>query len=119
MIKRPCSAPGCFIATAERYCTKHKEYHEKRRPSSYKRGYGAKWRKLRKIILWEYPFCQGFIKGVSGKPYQCNEPAQEVDHIIPLSSGGTNEHDNLQSLCKSCHSRKTIQEQREAEGRGV
>jgi len=29
---------------------------------------------------------------------------QEVHHIIPLSQGGTNDLDNLMSLCKSCHS---------------
>jgi hypothetical protein len=30
-----------------------------------------------------------------------------VDHIRPLSNGGTNEKSNLQPLCKSCHMVKT------------
>jgi 5-methylcytosine-specific restriction protein A len=38
--------------------------------------------------------------------------ATEVDHIRPKSNGGTDEWDNLQGLCKSCHSRKTALEQR-------
>ena len=39
----------------------------------------------------------------------CGSAATEVDHIVALSRGGTNEMDNLRSLCKSCHSRKTVQ----------
>ena len=31
----------------------------------------------------------------------------ETDHIIELSRGGSNDFDNLQTLCKSCHDKKT------------
>lgn len=30
-----------------------------------------------------------------------------VDHIVPLSRGGTNDLDNLQLLCRSCNSIKS------------
>ena len=33
-----------------------------------------------------------------------------IDHIIPLACGGTNEPENLQILCKKCHFSKTKEE---------
>lgn len=35
-------------------------------------------------------------------------PSSEVDHIIPLYFGGGNERNNLQAICASCHSKKTV-----------
>lgn len=34
----------------------------------------------------------------------------EVDHILPLGKGGSNNPNNLQALCVSCHKTKTIKE---------
>lgn len=69
------------------------------RPSSNERGYDATWQKLRLMILRGEPLCR-----------RCGEAASQVDHIVPLRKGGTNAQENLQSLCHSCHSRKTITE---------
>lgn len=33
----------------------------------------------------------------------CNNQAEEVHHIIPVVAGGTDNTDNLMSLCKHCH----------------
>ena len=33
-----------------------------------------------------------------------------IDHILPLGSGGSNDLANLQPLCLSCHSKKTVDE---------
>lgn len=68
-------------------------------------NYGHKWRKLRRQVLNEEPFCR-----------ICDQPANEVDHVTPLARGGTNDRANLQALCKSCHSRKTALENGPARG---
>ena len=34
----------------------------------------------------------------------------EIDHVVPLFKGGTNEISNLQALCRSCHGKKTLTE---------
>ena len=75
--------------------------YDQRRGSSSRRGYGARWRKLRGMILARQPYCQ--TEG-------CNEWATEVDHIVSKRDGGTDRVENLQGLCKSCHSRKTATE---------
>jgi 5-methylcytosine-specific restriction protein A len=38
----------------------------------------------------------------------CGRPAEDVDHIVPLARGGTNDEANLQSLCRRCHVAKTM-----------
>lgn len=64
-----------------------------------------KWRRVRKLYVMENPLCvkceeRGLITEV-----------QEVDHIIPLRLGGAKfDFENLQSLCKSCHARKSGKE---------
>ena len=77
------------------------------RAKTAQRGYDAAWRKVRLVKLAEDPLCE-----------QCKRKgllklAEEVDHIIPIADGGERlELNNLQSLCKSCHSRKTMAESR-------
>jgi 5-methylcytosine-specific restriction endonuclease McrA len=42
---------------------------------------------------------------------ECGAPATDVDHVIPLADGGSNDIGNLQALCHSHHSAKTAREQ--------
>ncbi len=37
----------------------------------------------------------------------------EIDHILPLAMGGTNDFNNLQLLCQTCHKKKTLEENTE------
>lgn len=111
----PCAFPGCPALVREpweRYCDEHRAQVQRRydreRGSSAARGYGARWQKLRAMVLRRHPLCADPF-GVHAERGEA-VVATEVDHIVPLSRGGTNAMDNLQPLCKSCHSRKTALE---------
>jgi 5-methylcytosine-specific restriction protein A len=74
------------------------------RPSAAARGYGHVWRKLRRLVASECPaVCVRC--GYAG-------PSREMhlDHIRARSKGGSNDTDNLQWLCRWCHTDKTNRE---------
>ena len=57
---------------------------------------------------------QRYICAATIKDYKCplngypfDEAGYEVDHIISLADGGTNDASNLQALCLMCHRVKT------------
>jgi 5-methylcytosine-specific restriction protein A len=35
---------------------------------------------------------------------------EELDHIVPLFQGGTNDESNLAGLCRECHNKKSQKE---------
>ncbi|MEI8017776.1 MAG: HNH endonuclease signature motif containing protein [Schlesneria sp.] len=77
------------------------------RPSSSKRGYDSRWRRARKRKLADDPLCQRCLAN------ERSVIAAEVDHIDPVD--GPNDpkfwdSTNWQSLCKTCHSKKTVLE---------
>lgn len=103
---KPCKHPGCReYAVQNGYCEKHKSdrysFFEKKRISPSKLGYDRKWNAARKEFLKANPLCK-----------ICGKPATEVDHIIPHKGNMILFWDrgNWQSLCHSCHSKKTIRE---------
>ena len=76
-------------------------------PSRHERGYGSAWDKIRPSILQRDLFlCQACKR--QGRL----TPAKDVDHITPKAQGGIDDPDNLQSLCRSCHIKKTREENR-------
>ncbi len=62
---------------------------------------GERWMKIRARHLRLHPLCCPCL--ASGVVTE----AREVDHKLPLFKGGTDDSDNLQSLCVACHKTKT------------
>lgn len=47
------------------------------------------------------------LRTLGGRCQNCGSPDRiEIDHIIPVSRGGTNHIDNLQPLCRPCNASK-------------
>jgi 5-methylcytosine-specific restriction endonuclease McrA len=62
-------------------------------------GSTSQWRALRATAFRLY-----------GKScVKCGENATEIDHILEVANGGTDDLENLQPLCTACHKAKTAQ----------
>lgn len=69
------------------------------------------WKKLRNSYIDEHPLCEECLK------FDILEDAVVVDHIHELEDGGEpTDRDNLQSLCNSCHKRKTATARKKRQG---
>lgn len=111
---RPCAHIGCSELTRSIYCSRHQPKDTQRRSSD-----AAAWHRwyslpifrdrLRPEQLLREPFCRECAK--RGERVR----ATDVDHVIPHRGVWRLFADpgNLQSLCHSCHSRKTAAEMRE------
>lgn len=82
-----------------------REVQSGRRTDNSKFYQSSVWRKFRKLKLQTNPFCEEcYKKGIITE-------AKVVDHIIPISKGGNPlSEDNVQSLCSSCHNKKSGRE---------
>lgn len=85
---KPCPEPGCPNLVRSRNGSARCELHTTPNP------YDGAWRAVRAEHLTWFPWCQ-----------RCQmRPAREVDHIVPIRSGGARlDHVNLRSLCVPCH----------------
>lgn len=106
-----CTYPGCnaLVSNGSR-CPLHKVTTERKGGFSGQRTksrewhdlyQSARWRNFRKEFLKAHPYC-----------YICGGKAVIADHIRP-HRGDLNlfyDETNIQPLCQSCHSRKTLQE---------
>lgn len=106
-----CNKQGCPHAVRKQgqcpsqcQTKRQQNQYDEHRGNSTQRGYGSRWRKKRAAVLREEPLCRHCLE--RGETMQ----SSEVDHIVPKARGGTDERNNLQGLCKTCHSRKTAQQ---------
>jgi 5-methylcytosine-specific restriction protein A len=106
-LKRVCA--GCRRPVLGRCeaCSKRKyKSQDERRGTAASRGYDADWRRVRSLKLINNPLCE-----------DCEEQgrvrvAQEVHHIRTIAARPDLRlsMSNLMSLCKPCHSRRTMNE---------
>jgi 5-methylcytosine-specific restriction protein A len=93
MARRPCLT--CGTPTGGTRCpTCHRNHDRTRRPTPNQRGYDATYKAARRAILAGGPACA-----------ICHTaPATTIDHITPVSLGGSNELTNLRPACHPCNS---------------
>lgn len=109
---RPCRHPGCTALVSDGYCDLHRP--KDRRSAAAKSWHWMyltpEWTEdLRPGQLLREPFCRECAR------HGARTRATEVDHIQPHRGDWTvfTDRSNLQSLCHSCHSRKTMAEMRQ------
>lgn len=98
---RRCIEPRCSELSNQTRCPKHRKKHEAERRGGIKSGW--EWMAIKERVKrrdgWR---CTDVIDGK-----RCNSSLDlEVDHVIDLASGGTNDEDNLVTRCRDCHLRR-------------
>ena len=115
---RPCLHPGCTALVRSGYCERHRPPRVERRSEDSRR-----WRRWYSLPVWSddlrpeqlarEPFCRECAA------HGLRVYATDVDHVVPHDGDWSKfiDPENLQSLCHSCHGRKTAAESR-AKARG-
>lgn len=81
---------------------KYKRDIDANRLSAGARQYGPGWAKVRAEHLELEPGCRM-------RSEECDGPLH-VDHIVERARGGTDDHDNLRTLCRHHHNQRTGQD---------
>lgn len=119
---KPCAHPGCPELVRTGYCNRHRPKDTQRRSAD-----AADWHTWYTLPIWtddlrptqlaREPFCRECTRRAvrEGLPYLMRVRATDVDHIVPHRGNWSifADRSNLQSLCHSCHSRKTMAEMAE------
>lgn len=105
---KKCATPGCRqLVRGVAHCPAHAKQANKRTSGSTDPFYQSRaWKNLRTAFIAANPLCRACEE--IGR----TEPGYIVDHIVERADDASREldWDNLQTLCLSCHSRKTRRE---------
>lgn len=102
---------GNLVPAGQRYCPECEQPWKTSQSTPSSRSADAKWRKTQRFVLKrDNHRCR--IHYVD----TCIGVATEVDHIIPVSQGGTDHPSNLQAACRPCHLAKSSDEGHIAQG---
>lgn len=112
--KRPTRSAHGYCAEHEKVAQEAEAERQRRidadRPNAAARGYcRVRWRRFRRAHLSANPVC------VECERQGRTTLAEHVDHIRPVTGPDDPaffDDANVQSLCASCHSRKTLRESR-------
>ena len=125
-MRKICTYPGCNVAVevddfdrSSPRCPQHPSMYVPKKV--YKHHYhngkhiydSYQWKKLRKQYAEQQPLCEHCLK------FDILTPLAVVDHVKEIEDGGEPfDINNLQSLCHSCHNRKTAEEKRKRNRKG-
>jgi len=104
------------VLTRDPYCPacteiKNKQYQNNRN-KDWQHLYGSKWQKARWYYLRKHPLCEECLRNDITTPLIDKKYQGVVDHIVP-HKGNVKlfwDRNNWQSLCTSCHNKKTAKE---------
>lgn len=93
-------APGSLVEQVSRYRPRSA------RPRSHRLYDTARWKWFRRMVIQARPECEECLEAGL-----LDVRAVEVHHIVALEDGGAQlDEANVAALCKSCHSRHTLDE---------
>ena len=101
-----CNEPGCGVLVPSGKCTAHRP-RARLTLLTYRivhRWYGsARWQRLRADVLQAEPFCRSCLAR------DVHRVTVDIDHIVKHSGDAVLfwDRENLQGLCKACHTIKT------------
>lgn len=102
-----CAAYPCkrLVPAGQSYCAEHRPSISKKKTDSFYST--AQWQRFRAWYRTKHPFCEECLK------HDQFVPMAIVDHIVEIKDGGAKlSEGNCQSLCRSCHQKKTAAESR-------